>query len=200
MKLEGKVLSGKPIYALLGIIGPLIAYLFIGISIASAPWFRWSKHALSDLGHALRLESALFYNFGLAAAGLLITIYAVTSLMERAKYAGLCLAASAFSLQLVAVFDEIYGYVHLLVSEIFFILLLLSSLTYAIEKRSIIAGFSFIVGLCAWIFYWMDIYNAGVAVPEIISATATILWIILSALEILFKKQSKSPEKEKIQG
>jgi len=175
-------------YALLGIIGPLLAYFFIGISIASAPWFRWSKHALSDLGHAFRLESALYYNFGLAAAGLLIAIYAVTALMSRAKYAGLCLAASAFSLQLVAVFDEIYGHTHMLVSEAFFILLLLSSLIYAVERRSIIAGFSFTVGLCAWVFYWMDLYSAGIAVPEIISATAAVSWIVFSALETLREK------------
>jgi len=183
-----KNMRNERIYASLGIIGPLLAYLFIGISIASAPWFRWSKNALSDLGYALRLESALYYNFGLAAAGLLIAIYAVTSLMNEAKYAGLCLASSAFVLQLVAVFDEIYGRAHMLVSVIFFVLLLLASLIYAVEKRSIIAGISFAVGLCAWILYWMKIYRAGVAVPEIISATAAISWIILSALETLRKK------------
>ena len=180
--------ASKKIYALLGIVGPLIAYLFIGISIASAPWFRWSRNALSDLGHALRTESALYYNFGLAAAGLLIAVYAVTSLINQAKFTGLCLAASAFSLQLVAVFDEIYGYAHMLVSEAFFILLLLSSLLYAVEKRSIVAVSSFAVGLCAWAFYWMDLYSAGVAVPEIISATAATSWIIISAVETLRKR------------
>jgi len=183
------VLNETRIYALLGIIGPLLAYLFIGISIASASWFRWSKHALSDLGHALRSESALYYNFGLAAAGLLIAIYAVASLMSRAKYSGLCLAASAFSLQLVAVFDEIYGRTHMLVSVIFFVLLLLSSLIYAIEKRSVLAGVSFMLGFSAWLLYWMKLYNAGVAVPEIISSTAAVTWIILSALETLCKSK-----------
>jgi len=178
----------RRVYALLGVVGPLLAYFFIGVSIVLAPWFRWSKHALSDLGYALRSESALYYNFGLAAAGLLIAIYAVTSLMSHAKYAGLCLAASAFSLQLVAVFDEIYGYTHTLVSTIFFVLLLLSSLIYAAERRSILASFSFTVGLCSWIFYWMDLYSAGIAIPEIISATAAILWIIFSALETLREK------------
>jgi hypothetical membrane protein len=170
------------------LIGPLIAYLFIGASIASAPWFRWSKHALSDLGHALRSESAIYYNFGLAAAGLLIAIYAVTSLIKRAKYASLCLASSAFSLQLVAVFDEVYGYPHGLVSIAFFVLFLVSSLVYAVERRSIVAGASFLVGLSAWVFYWMDLYGGGIAIPEIISATAATSWIILSALETLLKK------------
>ena len=185
---SGKCSRDTCVYALLGIIGPLLAYFFIGISIASAPWFRWSRNALSDLGHALRPESALYYNFGLAAAGLLIAIYAVTSLLSRARYAGLCLAASAFTLQLVAVFDEIYGHTHLIVSEVFFILLLLSSLIYALERRSIIASCSFIVGLCAWILYWMNLYSAGIAVPEIISATAAVSWMIISALEALRKK------------
>jgi len=177
-------------YALLGIIGPLLAYLFIGISIVSAPWFRWSKNALSDLGHALRPESALYFNFGLAAAGLLIAVYAVKVLMKSAKYTGPCLTASAFALQLVAVFDEIYGHTHFIVSVIFFVLLLLSSLIYAIEKRSILAGLSFIVGFSAWLFYWMKLYSAGIAVPEVISATAAISWIVLSALEALRKNEN----------
>ncbi|RJS88495.1 DUF998 domain-containing protein, partial [Candidatus Bathyarchaeota archaeon] len=104
-----RCLGDERLYASLCIIGFFLAYLFIGLSIASAPWFRWTKHALSDLGHALRPETALYFNFGLSISGLLIAIYAVTSLRRYSKYAGLTLTASAFSLQLVAVFDEIYG-------------------------------------------------------------------------------------------
>ena len=61
-------------YALLGIIGPALAFLFLGASILSAPWFSWSKNALSDLGYALR-ETAVTFNFGLAISGLIVAIY-----------------------------------------------------------------------------------------------------------------------------
>jgi len=110
--------------------------------------------------------------------------------MSRAKYAGLCLAASAFSLQLVAVFDEVYGRPHTLVSVAFFVLLLLSSLVYAAEERSMLAGASFLIGLSAWMFYWMGLYGGGIAIPEMISATAATSWVILSALETLLRKKA----------
>jgi len=183
-----RCLGDERLYASLCIIGFFLAYLFIGLSIASAPWFRWTKHALSDLGHALRPETALYFNFGLSISGLLIAIYAVTSLRRCSKYAGLTLTASAFSLQLVAVFDEIYGDVHTFVSEAFFILLLTSTLTYAIEKRSLIACLSFMIEIGAWLSYWIRLYNAGIAVPEIISVTAAAVWIFHSAIETLLKK------------
>jgi len=175
-------------YASLCIIGIFLAFLFIGLSISSAPWFRWTKHALSDLGHALRSETALYFNLGLSISGLLIAIYAVTSLRRCSKYAGLTLTATAFSVQLVAVFDEIYGGLHTLVSEAFFILLLISTLTYAVEKRSLIACLSLMMEISAWLFYWIKIYNAGIAVPEIISVTAAAAWILHSAIKTLLKK------------
>jgi len=170
--------------ALLGLIGPLVAYVFIGVSIASAPWFSWWKNALSDLGNAFRRESAPYYNFGLLLAGFLIAVYAVTAFRRHAKYTSISVAALAFMLQLVAVFDEVYGFLHQIVSVLFFVSLAVASATYAVEKRSILAAASFVIGLASWILYWAGTYEAGVAVPEIISATAVMLWIVLSVFRI----------------
>jgi hypothetical membrane protein len=166
--------------SLLGIIGPLAAYGFIGISIASAPWFRWSENALSDLGHALKSNVAPLFNFGLAVAGFLVLIYAVTGLWRHAKFSSLCLAASAFALQLIAVFDEVYGSLHLVVSVLFFVSIGIASIVYAIEKRSLLAAIDAIVCLASWISYWAGLYDAGIAVPEIVSATAVVSWIVWS--------------------
>jgi len=170
--------------ALLGVIGPLAAYAFVGVSILSAPWFSWMKNALSDLGHALRRETAVYYNFGLALSGFLIIVYAITALRKHAKYTSLCLAGSAFFLQLVAVFDEIYGRLHGIVSILFFVSLGVAALVYTVEKRSVLGAASFVIGSVAWALYEFDVYEAGVAVPEIISATAVALWIMLSAIRI----------------
>ena len=178
-------------WSLFGVAGPLEAYIFIGVSIASAPWFSWWNNALSDLGHAVRSESAPYYNFGLLLAGLFIAIYAVTVFWKYAKYTSLFLFATAFSLQLVAVFDEVYGNLHTLVSIIFFVFLILSCLVYAVEKKSILGILSFIIGLGTWALYWGEVYQAGIAVPEIISATAAMSWVVLSALKILLKPNSK---------
>jgi hypothetical membrane protein len=179
-------------WALFGLVGPLVAYVFIGVSIASAPWFSWWNNALSDLGHALRGESAVYFNFGLLLTGLLIFVYSMTVFWKYAKYTSLFLFATAFALQLVAVFTEVYGQLHLTVSVIFFVFLILSCLVYAVEKRSVLGALSFIIGLGTWILYWGKIYQAGVAVPEIISATAAMSWVVLSAVKIILKPTSKT--------
>ncbi|RLI10967.1 hypothetical protein DRO35_05795 [Candidatus Bathyarchaeota archaeon] len=160
-----------------------IAFLFLGASMLSAPWFSWSRSALSNLGYALKRETAVTFNFGLAISGLTVAIYSVTSLMDRARFSAIFLSATSFTLQLIAVFDEIYGQIHMAVSTVFFTPLLISTLIYAIEKRSRLAGASFMIGLSAWRLYWTEAYKAGVAAPEMISSSAAALWIIKSAIE-----------------
>ena len=65
-------------WALFGVAGPLVAYFFIGISIASVPWFSLWNNALSDLGHAVHSGSAPYLNFGLLLAGSFIAVFTVT--------------------------------------------------------------------------------------------------------------------------
>jgi len=174
--------------ALFGVIGPVLAYIFIGAAIASAPWFSWWDNALSDLGHAANRDSAPFYNFGLACAGFLVAIYAVTAFGRHSRYARICLAASAFMLQLVAVFDEIYGTLHMIVSVLFFVFIGIASVVYATEKKSLIAAAASVIGIGSWVLYWAGLYKAGIAVPEIISATAVASWIISSAFRIIWQR------------
>lgn len=170
--------------ALLGVIGPLVAYASIEVSIARSPWFSWENNALSDLGHAIKSEAAPIFNLGLLLAGFLIAIYAVTIFRNHAKYTSLSLMASAFSLQLVATFNEVYVSLHNVVSVLFFISMGITSLGYAIEKRSALAAIAFIIGLGSWILYGVGIYHAGVAVPETISSIAVTPWIIYSTFKI----------------
>jgi hypothetical membrane protein len=171
-------------YALLGILGPLIAYISIGASIALSPRFSWEKSPLSDLGHAVKSEAAPIFNLGLLLAGFLITVYAITVFKRHAKYTSVFLVMSALSLQLVATFDEVYGSLHVAVSVLFFLSLGAASLTYAVERRSYLAVAAFIVGLISWALYGMKMYSIGVAVPEVISSVMAVLWIIYSAIRI----------------
>ena len=134
-------------YALLGIISPFIAYFFIAISIIQSPWFLWEKNALSDLGHATRSSVSPIFNFGLLLTGILIFTYAILSLRNQAKWTGLCLTTSAFSLQLVGTFDEVYGFLHQVVSVLFFVSIGITSIIYAIEKKSYLGILAFIIGL-----------------------------------------------------
>lgn len=178
-------------YALLGIVGSLVAYFFIGVTIMLSPWFSWGSNALSDLGHSVKSDVAPLYNFGLLIAGFSITIYSITTFRKHAKYTSYCMLLSALVLQLVATFDQVYGFLHVIVSILFFASLCLASIVYAVEGRSIPALAAFITGLGSWTLYWGGIYSAGVAVPEIISSLATVSWVILSALRIYLGKLSR---------
>lgn len=178
-------------FALFGAVGPLIVYFFIGVSIILSPWFNWGSNALSDLGHAVRSDVAPLYNFGLLLAGFFITIYSITTLKNHAKYTSYCLLTSALLLQLVACFDEVYGSLHFLVSVLLFVSFGFASIFYVVERKSILALVAFIVGLGSWTLYLMEIYRAGVAVPETISSVATVSWVMLSASKIYLGKSNR---------
>jgi len=181
--LAGERLREDKFFTLLGIIGPVIAYFSIGLAIYFSPWFSWYKNALSDLGHAQKSSVSPVFNSGLLLSGFLIAIYAVKSLSKHAKYASISLVFSALMLQSIAAFDEIYGEIHLVASILFFVSAGISCVIYSIEEKTVLAALAFLVGLLAWMLYWMDMYDAGIAVPEIISALAATSCVIQSALK-----------------
>jgi len=181
-------------YALLGILAPLIAIFFIAVSILLSPWFSWWSNALSDLGRsaatdvAPKSEVAPLFNFGLLLSGFLTILYSITSFRKHAKYTSYLLVIVGLTLQLVAAFDEVYGSLHFLVSVLFFAALGFASISYSVEKRSVLAFAALVIGSVSWLLYGLEIYSAGIAVPETISSMATVLWVMLSALRIYFHK------------
>ena len=177
--------------AFLGLLGPVVAYLFIGISIVLSPWFDWQRSALSDLGHSVRSNVAHFFNFGLVLAGLFLTIYVLTVFKEEAKYTSCFTLACSILLQLVATFDEVYGSLHTLVSILLFAFFILSSIIYAVETRSIVPLVSFLIAVSAWIGYYTNLYPGGIAIPEIIASLAITSWVMLSSIRIMFGQKEK---------
>jgi hypothetical membrane protein len=175
-------------YALLGIVAPLVAIFFIAASIVLSPWFSWGSNALSDLGHSFKREVAPLFNFGLLLCGFLIILYSFTSFRKHAKYTSYVLVIVGLTLQLVATFDEVYGALHFLVSVLFFAALGFASLSYAVEKRSVLAFAALAVGSVSWILYGLGIYSAGIAVPETVSSMAAVTWVVVSALRIYFQE------------
>jgi len=181
-------------YALFGLVGPLIAIFFIVVSIVLSPWFSWWSNALSDLGRSAnsevmpKSEVAPLFNFGLLLSGFLTILYSITSFRNHAKYTSYLLVFVGLTLQLVATFDEVYGSLHFQVSVLFFAALGFASISYIIEKRSVLALAALIIGSVSWILYGLKIYSAGIAVPETISSMATVTWVMLSALRIYFDK------------
>ncbi|PVX24897.1 MAG: hypothetical protein CW716_09180 [Candidatus Bathyarchaeum sp.] len=181
--------------ALLGVVAPLIATIFIGISIGLSPWFAWEDNALSDLGHSINSEVAALFNFGLLLTGFCLIMYSITCFRQHAKYTSYSLIIAGFALQLVATFNEVYKPFHFLVSVLFFLSLAISCIIFAIEKRSVLAATAFVFGIVSWILYGLDIYSSGIAVPEALSALAVSSWVMLSAFRIYsdneLRKQGK---------
>jgi len=143
-------------YALFGVVGPLVAYFFIGVSIALSPWFSWWSNALSDLGHSVDSNVASLYNFGLLLAGFFIIIYSTKVFKDHASYTSYCLLVSALVLQLVATFDEVYGSLHVIVSILFFCVFGLGLYSLRCGEK-ICSGFG---GVCDWPRF-MDIVFGG---------------------------------------
>jgi hypothetical membrane protein len=175
-------------YALFGLLGPCAAIFFVSVSIIFSPRFSWWSNALSDLGHSLDSRVAPLFNFGLLLSGFFITVYSVTIFRIHAKSTSYFLVLVGLSLQLVAIFDEVYGSLHFLVSVLFFVALAFASIIYVVEKRSVVAFAALIIGFSSWVLYGAGSYNAGIAVPEAISSTAAFAWLMLSALKIYFNK------------
>jgi hypothetical membrane protein len=98
------------------------------------------------------------------------------------------LLISALLLQLVAAFDEVYGFLHVLVSVLLFVSFGVASIAYTVERKSFLALAAFAVGLLSWVLYGAKIYSAGIAVPETISSVATMSWVVFSAFEIYVGK------------
>jgi len=171
-------------WALFGVFGPLVAYFFVILSVFLSPWFSWQDNALSDLGHAVNSKVAPIFNFGLLISGLFVLIYSI-ELRRYARYTGFCLLASGFTLQMIALFDEVYGIIHFGVSVLFFLLIGLASIAYVFEKKSPLALISFVIGLCSWLLFWTGIWGHGIAIPETVSSVAVTSWVASSAFGIL---------------
>lgn len=175
------------VYALFGFIGPVLLYVSIGLSLFFSPWFSWESNALSDLGHAINSDVAAIFNGGLLLAGFLLMVYAATVLKKHAKYTSYCLLASTFFVQLIAVFNETYGSLHYVVAVPHFLMLILTSIVYSMEKRSKLALTTFLIVMFSWLLYTLPLFNIGIAVPETISKIV-VVWIMYSAIKIYTNK------------
>ena len=174
----------KRFFSLCGIVGPLTAMSFISLSIFLSPWFSWSENALSDLGHSINSPVAALFNFGLLLTGFFVILYSLISFQNYAKNTSYFLLTAGLSLQLIAMFDEVYGSLHTAVSVLFFVTLTLASISYFVEKKSMLAVFALTLGVFSWILYGLDLYTLGIAVPEAVSSIATTSWVVKSAYRL----------------
>lgn len=199
-----------------GILTPVVAFLFISLSIGSASEFSWVKNALSDLGVMPGLTSTLF-NYGLVISGILGFVFA-TSLSGLMRF-GIPFAdgkqryltnwdlggAWIFSLACLAliaigVFPENVRFLHNFASVAFFVLLIGSLLYSGVEfwrvRQTLLATLTLLLSVAAavpWLLLFFNRYVSGVAIPEFISALAGGLWTAVFGYEML-KTASKLKE------
>lgn len=179
------------IHKLLGVLGAVIAYPFIVVSIALSPWFSFYDNALSDLGNiALNGSVAFVYNLGLILSGSLVAMLASLICMKHRSWKYLCwsvlLTIAGVDLALIGVFTEDSGRIHGLVSEIFFMSIILVMLIYGFCSwplgspipRAIALAFS-IAPAIVWIVRWPW---HGVAIQETITSLMATIWLIILSL------------------
>ncbi len=188
------------ILGITGIAGPIIAISFILIDVGVSPWFLWSRNALSDLGVH---QYGYLFNSGLIVEGIL-NVFFVISLKRIgiARYVQAMMIASGLSLAMVGVFNEHFGYIHLLFALIYFILfpvsIIIASASATLPGSLRIYGIAgsataiavIIVGI-GFVFHFVTIKNVGLAVPEFIEAVILALWSIFAGLVVYGTDKNK---------
>ena len=156
------------IAASLGVATPIICIL---TSIALSPWFSIYNNALSDLGHVIRSNVAPIFNYGLSTGGFLIGLSSVLA-RGLGRFMKASILATGYSLMLVGVFDESYNRFHDLhfkVSVLFFTMLIVMLLAYAIEFKTIKSIPVAAALVIMWLLYFKHHLTPGAAVPESLS-------------------------------
>jgi len=159
-----------------------VAFSCIFLAISMSPWFSWSANALSDLGVG---ESALVFNSGLMAGGILTMVFAAglfVTFRGRAlgRVGAVLLFFDAVALFGIGLFSEAAGEIHSYFSVTFFVLFPIS--LFLLGAGAVMVGskkfgsFTIVDGVLAvipWAFGW-----DGVAIPEAISALVASIWIM----------------------
>ncbi|KPU62245.1 hypothetical protein EP1X_09805 [Thermococcus sp. EP1] len=162
-----------------------IAYLSVAISLFSiaiaiilSEWFNIMNNALSDLGHAIMSPVAPIFNFGLGLGAALIIYVSALCIYQFSKLLSVVGFLTGFTLILVAVFDEIYGELHIKVSIAFFLSLALFLIAYAVYFKSYLPLPALGISIIAWILHLRYDMPRGAAIPELVSIFATLPFYI----------------------
>jgi hypothetical membrane protein len=173
-----------------GILTPVFAFVFIGLSIASYPKFSWTNNALSDLGVVPGVTATLF-NFGLYIGGLMslwfaIGLYKLVNQNALGKIGALIFAGASLALEGIGWAPENVRPFHYLFSVAFFSLmpvaLLVIAAYFLTARRKRLAAFTLLIAIFAaapWVLYFFIRYVPGVAIPELLSALAGSVWAIV---------------------
>jgi len=166
-----------------GILIPIVVFTCIGLAITQSPWFRWTQHALSNLG--VEGISAAFFNSGMILSGILAFIFSLGLIKILSNKIGaylLCL--SSLALFGVGLFPVTVYIPHFIVSAAFFVLLPLSFLIIGLTIKQ--GRFERNMGVLAALFAMIAIASTiflmlfeGIAIPESLSCFPAFIWCMV---------------------
>ena len=209
----GRLYEGKRSWWLttggcIGIIVPLVAFTFIGLSILTYQQFSWTNNALSDLGIVPGITATLF-NFGLYASGLMslwfaIGLYKLLGEKVLGKLGAIVFGAVSLALEGIGWAPEgttAFNFAwHYFFSVAFFTLMPIALLvivgyflTTGQKELSLFTLLTALVAAAPWVLYFLVRYVPGVAIPELISALAASVWAIVIGWK-MFKSASFTQE------
>jgi len=171
----------------------LAAYPFILVSIALSPWFNVYNNALSDLGNTVSNgQVGYVYNTGIVLAGVLSVSFVV--LLSREFRNPLVyvwtvpFAISGIDLALVGIFSENTGHIHGTVSEVFFLMIVVSMLAYSYVSWPLgsprIGAVALAFGILSAIIWFVSWPWSGVAIQEAVTSGMTAVFLLLVAARL----------------
>ncbi len=173
-----------------GMFLPVVIFTSLALSIASAPWFTWTQHALSDLG--IQGNSAFLFNYGMIVGGLLALIFSIGLMKTLAnKLGAFVLALSSVALIGIGIFPETIFTLHFLTSASFFILLAFGLLIIGVTSGYNALERTF--GLLAMVLVLIAIGSTvflfhfdGIAVTEAFCCFPAFIWCSIVGLKMTF--------------
>ena len=150
--------------------GLIVPLLFIGVAAWVSGWFNLVDNALSDLGHAVKSNVAIVFNLGLSLGAFILATYSLVCIVRKDRIYGILMLISSYLLNLIAVFDEVYGRVHFIVSVAFFISLMTAIIVYGVKwKKILFPVVAVIAFITIWYLHFVYDITRGAAIPELLS-------------------------------
>jgi hypothetical membrane protein len=179
---------------ILGVAAALAAYPFVLTSVALSPWFNIYNNALSDLGNTVSNgQVGYVYDAGLVLAGAIIISFSILLSRESRDRRMLIwtvpLIVAAFDLAMVGVFSENTGHIHGVVSEIFFLMIVVTMLSYSYVSWPLgsprIGAIALAFGVLSSLIWFVGWPWSGVAIQETVTSGMTAVWLLLVASKIV---------------
>lgn len=159
----------------LAVAGYFVPLVLISAAAALSGWFDLVRNALSDLGHATRSSVAPLFNLGLYVGAFAVASFALRYSVYYSRALTYLLVLTAFTLGLVAVFDEVYGMLHFWVSASFFLSMAALLVAYSLRFRSYaLPPVALAVAVASWVAHLVYRTPRGAAIPELVSIFAAL--------------------------